>query len=186
MQVYWAGYNVYDEEVYIGLDHLRGYIPGIDDPKRYEEELKKLSMVAVTNTGRLTVLVTYMGVGHRAIVDVSDAEGRFIDAYRTLPSPLKLSGSFPIMPLKLKVFYPYTPKWGMEWEVLAEATCTPDPEKLCEIAIPPEKGPFHILGVRIVSQEGVPVQGAMVELLRREADQPGWHDDVLPRQARNI
>ncbi|MEM3897910.1 MAG: carboxypeptidase-like regulatory domain-containing protein [Nitrososphaerota archaeon] len=157
LEVWWAGYKVYDGEIYVGLDHLRGYIPGIDDPDHYKEELKKLKIRVTTNTTEFRLLVTYMGEGVRTAVDIVDEDERFSLGYFTRPHPVWIA-PVPIVPLKLRVESHYT------WEELAEGSCMPDPEKICEVVIPPEKGPFYTIRVRITSREGAPLMGARVEL----------------------
>jgi len=169
LRIDWNGYTVYDGEVEIGLTTLEGYIPGIDDPNKYEEELRKATNLQVeTNTDDLEItVVDPAGNPVNIDIEIIDPNKLYIEKETGL-SHLRMwtnykEGGRAIWPQLPILEYKVLARWPFNIsEVLAEDVCTPG--QPCKLALDPDKGPYYTLKVRVVTAYGAPVQGAEVEL----------------------
>jgi len=159
LKVIWDGYTVYDGSIYVGLEDLTGYIPGLDDPERYRENLERLRIAVKTKTAGLTIQIYYPD-GRRveeAGVDIIDVNGvikkigfgvraiKGADTWGDLPTTTKF---------KVILYWHYS----QPPEKLAEVTCVPGAEP-CEIRLRPEQGPFYTVRVRARYPYGGPRRG---------------------------
>ena len=180
LRIVWLGYTVYDEEVEIGLKTLEGYIPGIDDEGRYRMNLERVkTLIAITNTTSIDITVTDPnGNPVSASIDLLDIKELYLtDREYRLGVLIWVDyandghvvwGQLPITEFRVTVRSPFNLT-----EVLAVGKCVPG--QPCNLVLDPSLGPYYILKIRVVSEYGVPVEKAIVELneWRQAADANG-------------
>ena len=169
LRIDWLGYTVYEEEVEIGLETLEGYIPGVDDPSQYNETVQRTRKLWVeTSVADMEITVTDPdGNPVSAPVTIIDPEGLYqvegeelsgIGLWVDYREGGRVDWSqLPIVEYRVLVLSPFDLT-----EVLAENTCVP--AQPCKIMLDPNKGPYYTFKVRVVTEYGTPIEGALVEL----------------------
>ena len=178
LKVIWDGYTVYDSPIKIGLDDLSGYIPGLDDEEKYQEELWRVSKIAVqAEVAELKIkLLDPEGNPLPGPVTITDPKGIIKQEFSFLTWKFFKLGleeigwpDLPIVEYKVEALWPFNKE-----EVLATATCTPG--QLCEIKISPDKGPFYMVRVKVVTQYGAPLTGATVMMIYDDVPQGNFEE----------